>query len=193
MTTRFFWVRHGPTHRKTMIGWTDVPADLSDRPALDRLAGELPDGAAVVSSDLIRAVATADALERGRPRLGHDRALREINFGAWEDRLFTDVAREQPQLARAFLENPGPWRAPGGESWDDLEGRVAAAVDALAETHQGGAVVVVAHFAVILTALRRARKITPYDAMAQKIDNLSLTEISLNRGRWQVGRVNHLA
>jgi broad specificity phosphatase PhoE len=192
MTTRFFWVRHGPTHRKTMIGWTDVPADLSDRPALDRLARELPPEASVVSSDLMRAVATADALERGRPRLGHDAALREINFGAWEDRLFTDVARETPELARAFLENPGPWRAPGGESWNDLEDRVTAAVDDLAARHQGGTVVVVAHFAVILTALRRARGITPYDAMAQKIDNLSLTELTRTRGGWQVGRINRL-
>lgn len=191
--TRFFWVRHGPTHRKTMIGWTDAPADLSDRGALDRLAAELPAQAQVISSDLVRAVATADALERGRPRLGHDAALREINFGAWEDRLFTDVAQETPELARAFLENPGPWRAPGGESWNDLEARVEAAVDSLAAQYQGGAVVVVAHFAVILTALRRARGITPYDAMAQKIDNLSLTELSLTRGRWHVGRVNHLA
>jgi alpha-ribazole phosphatase len=191
--TRFFWVRHGPTHRKTMIGWTDVPADLSDTPALERLAGELPAEAAVVSSDLWRAVATADALERGRARITHRAALREINFGAWEDRLFTDVAQQTPDLARAFLENPGPWRAPGGESWNDLEARVTAAVDDLAQHYQGGAVVVVAHFAVILTALRRARGITPYEVMAQKIDNLSLTELTLSRGGWQVGRVNHRA
>ena len=29
--TRFWLVRHGPTHAKTMVGWTDLPADLSAR------------------------------------------------------------------------------------------------------------------------------------------------------------------
>ncbi|MDX5383564.1 MAG: histidine phosphatase family protein, partial [Rhodobacterales bacterium] len=28
--TRFFWLRHGPTHQKVFTGWRDVPADLSD-------------------------------------------------------------------------------------------------------------------------------------------------------------------
>ena len=49
--TRLFLVRHGPTHAKTMVGWSDLPADLSDRAALDRLAGFLPDQATVISSD----------------------------------------------------------------------------------------------------------------------------------------------
>ena len=35
--TRFWWVRHGPTHEKAFTGWRDVPADLSDSAALARL------------------------------------------------------------------------------------------------------------------------------------------------------------
>jgi hypothetical protein len=34
--TRFWLVRHGPTHAKAMIGWTDLAADLSDQSALRR-------------------------------------------------------------------------------------------------------------------------------------------------------------
>ena len=60
--TTLWMVRHGPTHAKAMIGWTDLPADLSDTDAIARLRTELPD-APIVSSDLIRAVATADALQ----------------------------------------------------------------------------------------------------------------------------------
>lgn len=41
---RLWWVRHGPTHAKTFIGWTDRPADLSDTAALARLAAFLPGG-----------------------------------------------------------------------------------------------------------------------------------------------------
>ena len=63
--TRFWWVRHGPTHRKDLVGWTDADADLSDVGALGRLSAHLPAGAPVISSDLIRCRATADAIADG--------------------------------------------------------------------------------------------------------------------------------
>ncbi len=50
----WYWVRHGPTHAKAMIGWTDLPADLSDTAKLARLEAMLPTGGKVVSSDLSR-------------------------------------------------------------------------------------------------------------------------------------------
>ena len=40
--SRLFLVRHGPTHAKTMVGWSDLPADLSDTAALARLSDHLP-------------------------------------------------------------------------------------------------------------------------------------------------------
>jgi alpha-ribazole phosphatase len=103
--TRLWLVRHGPTHAKTMVGWTDLPADLSDRAGLARLSAHLPQ-APVVSSDLIRAVSTADALGP-RPRLPHDAGLREIHFGSWEMRSFTEVEAEDPELIRRYWEEPG--------------------------------------------------------------------------------------
>ncbi|MDG1167584.1 MAG: histidine phosphatase family protein, partial [Sulfitobacter sp.] len=57
--TVWHWVRHGPTHEKTFVGWRDVPADLSDRALIGRLNSYLPSEAVVVSSDLIRSVTTA--------------------------------------------------------------------------------------------------------------------------------------
>ncbi|HBR36935.1 MAG TPA: histidine phosphatase family protein, partial [Sulfitobacter pontiacus] len=60
--TIWHWVRHGPTHEKNFVGWRDVPADLSDVAQLGRLNAHLPQRAVMVSSDLIRASATADTL-----------------------------------------------------------------------------------------------------------------------------------
>ena len=60
--TTWHWVRHGPTHEKTFVGWRDVPADLSDHAQIARLDAHLPKEALMVSSDLIRCVATADAI-----------------------------------------------------------------------------------------------------------------------------------
>ena len=44
-TATIWWVRHGPTHRKEMVGWSDVPADLSDTAALARLLRQLKNDA----------------------------------------------------------------------------------------------------------------------------------------------------
>lgn len=189
--TRFWWVRHGPTHAKTMIGWTDRPADLSDHAALARLSAHLPNGAPVISSDLVRAVATADAIIGARPRLPHDPDLRELHFGAWEDRSFADIDAETPDLIRAFWEQPGPTRAPGGEGWHDLSARVTRAADRLIGTAPD--VVVVAHFGAILCQIERATGQTTTEVFAQTIDNLSVTVVIHDAGRWHVGPINHLA
>ncbi|MDB2407756.1 histidine phosphatase family protein [Jannaschia sp.] len=168
--TRLWLIRHGPTHAKRMIGWTDLPADLSDTAALTRLQAALPD-APIVSSDLIRAVATADALQGTRDRLPHAQPMREFHYGDWEDRPFDAI--EEPAL-RAYFETPGAIRAPNGESWNDVAARVHAALTDLA---RGPDLIVVAHMGVILTLWARARGLAPYAALAQKIVNLSLTRI----------------
>ncbi|MDK3019583.1 histidine phosphatase family protein [Pseudodonghicola flavimaris] len=189
--TRLHLIRHGPTHARAMVGWTDLPADLSDTAALARLTAELPAAAPVISSDLSRAVTTADAIQHDRPRLPHDPRLREINFGGWEMRGFAEVEAEEPRRIRAFWETPGEISPPGGESWNALRARADAAIDALIARHPGGDLVVVAHFGLILSQIQRARGIGAAEAFGQKIDNLSLTELSHGPGGWSLGRINH--
>jgi broad specificity phosphatase PhoE len=184
--TRFWLVRHGPTHARSMIGWTDLPADLSDTAALTRLNAHLPPDAPVLSSDLARAIATADTLAP-RLRLPHEPALREIHFGQWERRTFAEVEAEDPALIRASWDSPGDIRPPGGESWNDLTTRTWAALDRL----QGSApdVIIVAHFGPILAALQRATGHTALQVFAHKIDNLSVTQLTLDPP--QVHGINH--
>ena len=124
--TRLWLVRHGPTHAKSMVGWSDLPADLSDTDAIARLRNYLPE-APVVSSDLIRATATADAIGRNH-RLPNDPALREINFGAWELRTFAEIEAEDHATIRAYWETPGHIAPPDGESWNAVRKRVDGAV-----------------------------------------------------------------
>jgi alpha-ribazole phosphatase len=186
--TRFWLVRHGPTHAKSMIGWTDLPADLSDTAAISRLAAYLPPDAPVISSDLSRAIATADALGP-RPRLAHDPSLREMHFGQWEQRAFAEIEAEAPDHIRAFWETPGDVRPPGGESWNDLSSRILAALNRL----QGVApdLIVVAHFGPILAALQEAEGLTPEAVFAHRIDNLSVTSLTFGPPS-QVFAINHI-
>ncbi|SFJ36425.1 histidine phosphatase family protein [Jannaschia pohangensis] len=166
-------VRHAPTHAARMVGWTDLPADLSDAESLGSLHNSLP-MAPIVSSDLARAVDTATAIAHGRPRLAHDSDLREFNYGDWEDQPFERI--DSPAL-RAFFDAPGAIPAPGGESWDDVSARTCAAIDGLARGKDD--LIVVTHMGVILTQWARATGLSPYRALAQKIDNLSVTRIDL--------------
>lgn len=186
--TRFWWVRHGPTHAKAFAGWRDVPADLSDGAALARLNAHLPPDAPVVSSDLIRATATADALCGNRPRLPHDPNLREFHFGDWDGLGFAEVAERWPELSRRYWQEPGDVAPPGGESWHQASARVAKAVSSLTGHPK---IIIVAHFGVILTQYQRAAGLTPLEAFAQGIDNLSVTCLVQDALAWRVEAVNH--
>jgi alpha-ribazole phosphatase len=184
----WYWVRHGPTHAKAMIGWTDLPADLSDTAKLARLEGLLPAGGIVVSSDLSRAAATADAIQASRTRLPHIAALREMQFGAWEGLTHSEAEALDRDRIFAFWDQPGDTSPPNGESWNALRARVDAAVEALDASTPPGPIIAVVHFGVILTQLQRVLEIGAREVFAQKIDNLSLTQISGG----QAVRINHI-
>ncbi len=187
------WVRHGPTHEKTFVGWRDVPADLSDQAQIERLNAHLPQTALLISSDLIRCTATADRLEQTtRTRLPHHADLRELHFGVWDGMHFKEVAARDPELSRAYWETPGDVQAPKGESWNQTAARVTEVVNAMNTAHPKAHIIAVAHFGVILTQVQRALGVTATAAMAHKIDNLSVTTLSHDQGTWQVQSINHL-
>lgn len=188
---RLFMLRHGPTHAKSMVGWSDLPADLSDRPAIARLSQFLPGEALLISSDLSRACDTADAIQAGRQRLPHDGDLREMHFGDWELRTYNEVAAEDPARARAFWENPGDLSPPNGESWNMLGRRSNQAVDRILAAHPGRDIVIVAHFGVILTQLQRGLGLSAQQVFGHKIDPLSVSEFEIGPEDWQVNRINH--
>jgi len=182
-------VRHGPTHARVMVGWTDIAADLSDHDRIARLSAHLPHHATLLSSDLARARATADALASPtRPRLPDDADLREINFGAWEMRGFAEVQAEAPDHIRAFWETPGDIAPPGGESWNKVVARVSVALDRLPP----GDAIVVCHFGAILAALQYCLSLTATEVFAHRIDNLSVTRLERTSGIWHPALINHL-
>lgn len=191
--TTWHWVRHGPTHAKSFVGWRDVPADLSDTSQIKRLRAHLPKQALILSSDLSRARKTADVIAApDHIRLPHDPHLREMHFGVWDGMHHQDVSDRDPDLSRAFWEKPGDIEAPGGESWNMTSARVHTAVDRLNAKFPDAHIIAVAHFGVILTQIQRALGHSAYEALAHKIDNYSVTEISWHGRKGQTRRINHL-
>jgi len=189
--TRFWWVRHGPTHKKTMIGWTDAPADLSDTAQIARLDAHLPQDALVVSSDLSRCVTTAHAIVGAREHLPPRQGLREFHFGDWEDRAFDNIATTHPDEIRTFWDTPGTLKAPNGESWNEVSARVATEVNDLCQTHENRDIIIVAHYGVILTQIQMSGGMSAKAATSFHIDNLSVTRLDHLGDAWRISGVNH--
>ena len=188
-----YFIRHGPTHLKSMVGWSDVEVDLSDTEKLSRLRAHLPNEGYVISSDLKRAVATADALELPQTRLPHDPALRELNFGDWELKTFQEIDREDHERVFAFYDDPGQTAAPNGESWDGFCARVNSGVDRLIASYPKNPLVIVCHFGVVMSQIQRAEGKGAKHTMRHSIDNLSMTQISYDQETWSIHKINFSA
>ncbi len=104
------------------------------------------------SSDLSRAHETAEIVGAHtgmEPRL--DARLREANRGRWEGYTFDEIRQSEPEEFAAWMRGGAEWRFPGGESLQEQQDRVLAALGdiesagelpALAVCH-GGAIRVV--------------------------------------------------
>ena len=136
--------RHGETNDNLppgrFQGWTDTPLnDVGRRQAFElggALARRSEPIASLWSSDLSRAHETASiagaALEL-RPLL--DWRLREGFRGRWEGYEFEQIKAAEPESYAAWRRADPSFRFPGGETLQDLQDRVLAA---LADIHARG-------------------------------------------------------
>lgn len=190
--TTWWWIRHGPTHENSFVGWRDVPADLSDTAQIARLDAHLPDDALLVSSDLSRCVATADAIAGTRTRLPHAADIREFDFGDWDGLDYKQVMARDPNLSRDYWDKPGDVAPPNGESWNAAAARITAYVLDMNTRHPDRHIIAVAHFGAILTQVQLAGNLTAYQAVSHKIDNFSVTRLQWSGATWDTSVINHL-
>ena len=104
-------VEPGICYGQTDLGLAESPAAVAER-----LRPLLPESFAQHASPLARARRLAESL--GRPRL--DERLKEIHFGDWEGRSFTDIGSAIDDWAA----DPLGFRPPGGESPREMATRV---------------------------------------------------------------------
>lgn len=133
----------------------------------------------VYSSDLSRARDTVLPIAQARGLSVHEReAFRERSVGALTGLSF-DVAREQHPEAWKILTTRDPHGRPaGGESLHDLQARLAAALDALAETHRGQSVLIGSHGGAIVVMARYLLGVRDLDTpLAFTVSNASVTRI----------------
>ncbi|MFS0884899.1 bifunctional RNase H/acid phosphatase [Aeromicrobium sp. 179-A 4D2 NHS] len=111
---------------------------------------------AIVASPLLRTRQTAaHVAERLGLPVEVDEGFAEAAFGEWDGSSFAEIMKAFPAELDAWLGSTAV-APPGGESFDAVAQRVAAARDRLLERHAGRTVVVVSHVTPIKLMVRDA-------------------------------------
>ena len=159
-------VRHGQTDwnlEGRYQGQADVPLNSAGRAQAQALASELAGKQfeAIYSSDLGRARETAAILAapHGLP-VQVDPRLREICQGEWEGMAFSEICERYNVDTDLSQPRSPDFRAPGGESVQEVADRASEAIQDIRETHPSGAVLVVSHAITTAAVACKARGIS---------------------------------
>src|SRR5262249_14892521 len=105
-------------------------------------------------SPLVRAVQTAEivAAPHGLKPLPLT-ALTECDVGRWEGLDWQTIRSQDAEAYERFMQRPGDFGYPGGDSFRDVYERVSRALEELLTSHEGQALLVVGHHVVNRTYL----------------------------------------
>jgi probable phosphoglycerate mutase len=163
-------VRHGETHwnqeRRVQGGDSDIELNSAGLEQARKLAVlfENEPIAAVVSSPLLRAIATAEVIasRHGLP-VEIDQGLRELRVGELEGMPVSDLGTTFSQFLMQWWQGGGTGKLPQGESLVELQQRAWRVVERLLERHKADAqhdkeatAIVVSHYFVILAIILKA-------------------------------------
>ncbi len=149
--TTLYLIRHGETPwniEGRYQGQLDPPLNENGRRQAQGTAAQLaPLGfEALYSSDLARARQTAKALaeKTGLP-LHLDPRLREIDQGEWQGVLIGDIRNRWPTKISGWESNPWQHHPPGGETLQQVQTRLFAAIDEVMVRYPQGPVAIFSH------------------------------------------------
>ena len=195
--TELYLIRHtqaeGNLYRMMQGHW-DGEITALGRAENDLLAERFRDIAldAVYSSDLKRAVLTAEACARGKGiAVQTDRRLRELDLGVWETQFFGNVTYSVPEKVEKFLYSPGEWSVEGSETVYDVEKRAFEALIDIANAHPDQAVAVVSHGITLRCLMTRILGL-PYtgEKLIPIFKNTSVTKLDYENGRFTAEWMN---
>lgn len=181
--TRIVAIRHGETawNVDTRIqGHLDIPLNATGRWQATRMAGALVDEgiAAVYSSDLSRALQTAEALGEALDlRVVADTRLRERGFGIFEALTFAEVETRWPAEARRWAQRDPDFAPDGGESLRAVYARCIDAVNGLADAHPRQTIAIVAHGGVMDCLYRAATRLDLQTKRSWTLGNASINRL----------------
>lgn len=151
MVTTVYLVRHAEAEgniNETFQGMIDTDVTEKGHRQLDCLAERFRDIpiTALYSSPLKRTRATADAVNRYHNLpIQLDASLVEINGGDWEGVAWADLPTRFPDAYQDWQSNMSEFKAPNGETMQEVFARMQKAVCEIAAKHPGETIAVVSH------------------------------------------------
>ncbi|MET0382787.1 MAG: histidine phosphatase family protein [Burkholderiaceae bacterium] len=181
--TQLIAVRHGETAwnvESRLQGQLDIPLNDRGREQARHTAHALSDARPdiVVSSDLARAQATAQAIaSANQVPLMLDAGLRERSFGSFQGLTHAEVAARWPEQSTRWKSRDPDFSPGGGESLRVFYARCVEATLRIVQAHAGRTIVLVAHGGV-LDCLYRAASRIPLDAQRiWALDNAAINRL----------------
>jgi broad specificity phosphatase PhoE len=154
-TTRVLLVRHGQSQgnaERRFGGHSPTPLSKLGHRQAEATARALANErvTAIYSSDLLRAVQTAEPLARATGlEIKQTSALRERSVGLMEGLTFEEAAAAHPDEYAALLRRDFEHILNDGESYRQLLDRAAAELDRAVEQHRGGTITLFSHTGTI--------------------------------------------
>ncbi|MAN63104.1 MAG: hypothetical protein CMI60_14290 [Parvibaculum sp.] len=202
MRSDWYWVRHGALLQDPgrYAGRLDLPTVPPDMVMARRLMSQLPQGAVWLTSPLVRARQTVQALDpAANATVVED--LTDQDLGGWAGRRQSEVHKVNPQIDWS---EPASIVPEGGEGFDAVVNRVAALIQRLTLHYPDRPLVVVSHLALIRAAMVLALDLPnkggfQFDVSPHSLTHLSwtgqddLSEQSDERlGTWRVHTINRV-
>lgn len=150
-TTRVLLIRHGQSlgnAERRFGGHTATPLSELGRKQAEATALALANEniSAIYSSDLSRAVETAEALSRvARLTVETTDAFRERGIGVMEGLTFEEAAERYPEEYAALIRRDFEHVILGGESYRQLLERASSFLDRVIEANRGGRIAIFSH------------------------------------------------
>ncbi|HKV85068.1 MAG TPA: histidine phosphatase family protein [Ktedonobacterales bacterium] len=183
--TRFVLLRHGEAEGNRelrYLGSTDAPLTPEGERQAEQLARGLAGYplAALYTSPLLRARRTAAIIGAALalpPVI--EPALREQDFGAWENRTRAEVHAEAADRLAAWERGEAP--PPDGESLAAVSERIVALANRLAALHAGEMVALASHVGPIKALVAAALGLAPGGAHRMWLDTASICVVEWRR------------
>lgn len=198
MITRFCIVRHGETAwnaEQRVQGQLDIPLNATGRWQARALGAALAGTQfdAVVSSDLLRAVETAQlsiesngVLPAPTGEIETTANLRERHYGKFQGLKYVEAQQQFPSDFAAHLERHLDFAYGSGESLQAFAMRASEVMNKLAEQHKSQRVLVVTHGGVLDVIYRMASDMSLTARRDFLIPNAAINWVDCADGLWSI-------
>ena len=197
--TEIYLIRHGQTKwntSKRFQGHTDTQLDCKGEEQAEKLSERLKAIRfdAIYSSDLSRAVHTANMVAKARPlevQIIHQ--IKEIGFGHWEGCKFQEIVCKEDGVGAIWHQDPKLVEIPGGETFDQVRTRLKDALTMIIQNHPDQRVALFSHGGPIRHMLMQCFDLPSHLFWKMEVENTSISIIRWENNNFHLGCINDCA